>query len=88
MSRVSGRRSRSYNVASESPYLPDEGHKMYRRIVVAIQRLPETSISVRCFIRKESGIRGHRRERWRDPSVVGIVCPRRPRNDLKSVSPF
>ena len=31
MGRVSGRRSRSYNVAGGSPYLPDEGHTMYRR---------------------------------------------------------
>ena len=32
MGRVSGRRSRSYNVAGGSPYLPDEGHTMYRRV--------------------------------------------------------
>ena len=31
MGRVSGRRSRSYNVAGGSPYLPDKGHTMYRR---------------------------------------------------------
>ena len=31
MGRVSGRRSRSYNVAGGSPYLPDEGYIMYRR---------------------------------------------------------
>ena len=31
MGRVSGRRSRSYDVAGGSPYLPDEGHTMYRR---------------------------------------------------------
>ena len=31
MGRVSGRRTRSYNVAGGSPYLPDEGHAMYRR---------------------------------------------------------
>ena len=29
--RVSGRRSRSYNVAGGSPCLPDEGHTMYQR---------------------------------------------------------
>ena len=29
--RVSGRRSRSYNVAGGSPYPPDEGHTIYRR---------------------------------------------------------
>ena len=31
MSYVSGRHSRSYNVAGGSPYLPDEEHTMYRR---------------------------------------------------------
>ena len=31
MCRVSGRRSRSYNVASGSPFLPDKEHTMYRR---------------------------------------------------------
>ena len=31
MGRVSGRRSRPYNVAGGSPYLPDEGYTMYRR---------------------------------------------------------
>ena len=49
------------------------------RIVVAKQRLPETSISVRCFIHKEGDILDHRREPQRDPSVVRIVTPRRPR---------
>ena len=31
MGRVSGRRSRSYNAAGESPHLHDERHTMYRR---------------------------------------------------------
>ena len=60
----------------------------YKRIVVAKQRVPETSISVRCFIHKEGGIRDHTRERWRDPSVMRVVSPRRPKNDRRAVSPF
>jgi hypothetical protein len=28
------------------------------------------------YFHKEVGIRGHRRERWRDPSAVGVVSPR------------
>ena len=54
------------------------------RIVVDKQQLPETLISVCCFISKEGGIRDHRRERWRDPSVVEVVSSKRPRNDLGS----
>ena len=58
------------------------------RIVVAKQRLPEASISVCCFIHKEGGIRDYRRERWRDPTVVGVVSPRRLRNNLRSSQSF
>ena len=53
MGRVSGRRSRFYNVADGSPYLPDEWHTMYRRAhnCLTPSRLPGTSISVCCFRR-------------------------------------
>ena len=78
MGRVYGRRSRSYSVTGGSPYPPDEGDI----------RFPETSIAVCCFIHKEDGILDRRRERWRDPSVVGVVSPRRPRNDLRSGRSF
>ena len=55
MGRVSGRRSRSYNIAGGSPYLLDENIQCIdERIVVAKQRLPETSILVRCFITKKA----------------------------------
>ena len=27
----------------------------------------------------------HRREWWHDPSVMGVVSPRRPKNDLRAV---
>ena len=81
MGRVSGRRSWLYNVAGGSPCMPDEGHIMYRR---AHPSSDFQKRRLRFVVSKECGIRDHRHERWRDPSVVGIVSPRRQRNDLRS----
>ena len=80
--RVSGRRSRSYNVAGGSPCLPDEGHTVYRR---AHPSSDLQKCRFRLFVSNECGICGHRCERWHDPSVVRVVSPRRPRNDLRKV---
>ena len=91
MGRDSGRRSRSYNVAGGSPYLPDGGHTIYRRAHGRHQAATSRNVDCLLFrsvVSKECGICDHRRERWRDPSVVGVVSPRRPRNDPRSKQSF
>ena len=59
---------------------------MYRR---AHPRSDFQKRRFRPLVSKECGICDHRRERWRDPCVVGVEktrgSPRRPRNDLRSV---
>ena len=77
MGRVFGRCSRSYNVAGGSPYLPDEGHTMYRRASSSDFQKRR----FRLVVSKECGICDHRRERWRDPSVVGLS----PREDQEMI---
>ena len=80
MGRVSGRRLGPYNVAGGSPCLPDEGHTMYRRVHSSSDFQKRR---FRPLVSKECGIYDHRRKWWRDPSVVGVVSPRRSRNDLR-----
>ena len=84
--RVSGSRSLSCNVAGGSSCPSYEGHTMYRRAH------PSSDFQKRRFrplVSKECGICDHRRERWRDPCVVGVEktrgSPRRPRNDIRRV---
>ena len=50
---------------------PDHIQCIDERIVVAKQRALETSNFVRYVFHTRTDIRDHRRERWRDPSIVG-----------------
>ena len=88
--RISNRRSRSYSVARRSSYLPDGKHTMYRRAHSCHQAASSRNIDFGPLFHphKERGIRDHRRERWRDPSVEGVVSPRRQRNDRWRISLF
>ena len=83
MGRVSGRRSRSYDLAGGSPYLPDEGHAMYRRA-----RSCRQAATFRNFGPLFQKNAAYVIIRWRDPSVARVVSPRRPRNDLRSRQSF
>ena len=56
------------------------------RIAVAKQRVLETSNLVRYVFHARADIRDHRRERWRDLSIVGVVLKMRQRNHQKSIS--
>ena len=56
------------------------------RIAVVKQRALETSNFVRYVSHARTDIRDHRRERWRDLSIVGVVLKMRQRNRLKSIS--
>ena len=65
---------------------PNHIQCMDERIVVAKQRALETSNFVRYVFHARTDIRDHRRERWRNLSIVGVVLKMRQRNHLKSNS--
>ena len=60
----------------------NKGHTMYRR---AHPSSDSQKRRLRPLVSNECGICDHRRERRRDPSVLGVVSPRSPRNDLRKV---
>ena len=67
---------------------PDHIQCIDERIVVAKQRALETLNFVRYVFHTRTDIRDHRRERWRDPSIVGVVFKMRQRNHRKTNSSF
>ena len=67
---------------------PDHIQCIDERIAVAKQRALETSNFVRYVSHTRTDIRDHRRERWRDSSIVGVVFKMRQRNHRKTSSPF
>ena len=85
---ISNGRWRSYSVACRSPYLPDGKYTMYRQAHSCHQAASSRNVDFGPLFHphKEGGIRDRRRERWRDPSVVGVVSPRRQRNDRRAIS--
>ena len=68
MGRVSGRRSRSYDLAGGSPYLPDEEHAMYRRA-----RSCRQAATFRNFGPLFQKNAAYVIIRWRDSSVARVV---------------
>ena len=54
MGRVSGRCSRSYNAADGSPYLPDEGHTLYRRAHTCRQAATSRNIDFGLLFQKNA----------------------------------
>ena len=87
MGRVSSRRSRFYDVAGGSPYLPDEEHNtVYQREHSCRQAATSRNVEFGLLFRKNAAyvIIGEND----DPRVVGVVSPRTPRNDLRSTQSF
>ena len=62
---------------------PDHIQCIDEPIAVAKQRVLETSNLVRYVFHARTDIRDHRRERWRDLSIVGVVLKTRQRNHPK-----
>ena len=84
--RVPNRLAWYYSVADRSSFIPSiYTQNSDKRIVVVKQRVLETSIRLRAVIlsTQKGGICDHRRERLRDPSVVGVVSQRRQRTKSK-----
>jgi hypothetical protein len=75
--RISNRRSRSSSVADTSSYLPDEKYTLYRRAHICHQVTSSGTVDLGpLFSNEEVGLRDHRRVRWREPSIGGIVSPK------------
>ena len=81
----SNRRSRPYNVAVRSSYLTAGSYTMYRRAHSCRQAASSRNVEFCYVFHARTDIRDHRRERWRDLSIVGVVLKMRQRNHLKSV---
>ena len=88
----SNRRSRPYSVAGRSSYLTAGSYTMYRQAHSCRQAASSRNVEF-CPLRfphknGHTDIRDHRRERWRDPSRVGVVFKMRQRNHRKTSSSF
>jgi hypothetical protein len=89
MDRVSNRLSRSSSVIYESSHLPDETYN----VSTSAWLPPDREFQKRRFdpffnFTKKSAYVDHRRERWRDPSAVGVVSPRGQEIHPKAVDLF
>jgi hypothetical protein len=77
MDRVSDRLSRSSSVIYESSHLLDETYNVSTSAWLPPGRgFQKRRFRSVLYFHKQVGIRDHRRERWRDPSAVGVVSPR------------
>jgi hypothetical protein len=63
--------------ASQSSYLPDEKYTLYRRAHICHQITNSGTVDLGpLFSNEEVDLRDHRRVRWRDPSIGGVLSPK------------